>query len=103
MTADAPSTPIHPRVVYWDGPAGYTVCLNEDGVFLKPGSIALEEPELLALWRVVTVAMDCRDAGAVPVPAPQEIIPYAQERIARAADDAARAVKQAVSREYPPF
>ena len=63
-------TDITPRRIEWQGPEGFTVILDEDGVMLRAPKGGLEEPDLNRLLTIIAEAKRARDAGCAPIPLP---------------------------------
>ena len=61
---------ITPRRIEWQGPEGFTVLLDEDGVQLRAPKGGLEEPDLDRLLDVIAEAKRARDAQSAPIPLP---------------------------------
>ena len=96
----APRTDITPRRIEWQGPEGFTVILDEDGVQLRAPRCGLEEPDLNRLLDVIAEAKRARDAQSAPIPLPptREQHRYATE--AYHADRAKRAASRAIDAEF---
>ena len=96
----APRTDITPRRIEWQGPEGFTVILDEDGVQLRAPKCGLEEPDLNRLLDVIAEAKRARDAQSSPIPLPpaREQRRYYPE--AYHADRAKRAVDRAIDAEF---
>ena len=93
-------TDITPRRIEWQGPEGFTVILDEDGVMLRAPNGGLEEPDLDRLLAIIAEAKRARDAGGAPIPRP----PSPQQRRyypeAYHANRAKRAVVGALDAEF---
>ena len=63
-------TDITPRFIEWQGPEGFTVRLDEDGVHLSSPKGGLEEPDLNRLLDIIAEAKRARDAQSSPIPQP---------------------------------
>ena len=61
---------ITPRRIEWQGPEGFTVILDEDGVHLGAPRAGLEEPNLNRLLDIIAEAKRARDAQSAPIPLP---------------------------------
>lgn len=59
-----------PRFIEWQGPEGFTVRLDEDGVMLRAPKGGLEEPDLNRLLDIIAEAKRARDAQSSPTPRP---------------------------------
>lgn len=59
-----------PRFIEWQGPEGFTVRLDEDGVMLRAPNGGLEEPGLNRLLDIIAEAKRVRDAQSSPTPQP---------------------------------
>ena len=59
-----------PRFIEWQGPEGFTVRLDEDGVMLRAPKGGLEEPDLNRLLDIIAEAKRTRDAQSSPTPQP---------------------------------
>ena len=59
-----------PRFIEWQGPEGFTVRLDEDGVTLCAPKGGLEEPGLNRLLDIIAEAKRARDAQSSPTPQP---------------------------------
>ena len=94
-------TDITPRRIEWQGPEGFTVLLNEDGVMLRtPKGGGLEEVDLNRLLDVIAEAKRARDAQSAPIPLPPT---HEQRRYypeAYHADRAKRAASRAIDAEF---
>ena len=87
-------TDITPRRIEWQGPEGFTVLLDEDGVMLRtPKGGGLEEPDLNRLLDVIAEAKRVRDAQSAPIPLP----PTREQRAYYPSDYAAHRVQRAIS------
>ena len=93
-------TDITPRRIEWQGPEGFTVILDEDGVMLRAPKGGLEEPDLNRLLAIIAEAKSARDAGCAPIPLP----PTREQRRyypqAYHANRAKRAVVDALDAEF---
>ena len=87
-------TDITPRRIEWQGPEGFTVILDEDGVQLRAPKGGLEEPDLNLLLDIIAEAKRARDAQSSPIPLPP---PLGQRRYYPAAYTAHR-VQRALTR-----
>lgn len=63
-------TDLTPRRIEWQGPEGFTVVLDEDGVMLRAPKGGLEEPDLNRLLEIIAEAKRVRDTKVSPTPAP---------------------------------
>ena len=86
-------TDITPRRIEWQGPEGFTVILDEDGVMLRAPKGGLEEPDLNRLLDVIAEAKRARDAQSAPIPLP----PTREQRAYYPSSYAARRVQRAIS------
>ena len=57
-----------PRFIEWQGPEGFTVRLDEDGVMLRAPKGGLEESDLDRLLDIIAEAKRVRDAQSSPIP-----------------------------------
>lgn len=91
---------ITPRRIEWQGPEGFTVVLDEDGVHLLAPKGGLEEPDLNRLLDIIAEAKRARDAQSAPIPLPptREQRRYYPE--AYRADRAKRVVNRALDDEF---
>ena len=89
-----------PRFIEWQGPEGFTVRLDEDGVMLRAPKGGLEESDLNRLLDVIAEAKRARDAQSAPIPLP----PTREQRRyypgAYAASRAKRAAVAAIDAEF---
>lgn len=97
------SAPITPRRIEWQGPEGFSVVLDEDGVMLRaPKGGGLEEGDLDTLLDVIAEAKRARADGRSPIPMP----PTPEQRRsylgAYHANRARRAVVAALDAEFNP-
>ena len=93
-------TDITPRRIEWQGPEGFTVILDEEGVILRAPKGALEEADLNRLLAIIAEAKRARDAGCAPIPLPPS---HEQRRYypqAYHANRAKRAVVDALDAEF---
>jgi len=93
---------ITPRRIEWQGPEGFTVILDEDGVQLRAPKGGLEEGDLNRLLAIIAEAKRARDAQSSPIPMPP---PPEQRRFysdAYHANRARRAVMAALDAEFNP-
>lgn len=94
---------ITPRRVEWQGPEGFVVVLDEDGVSIRTGGAkGLEEPDLNRLLDVIATAKACRDAGDCPIPATPTREQRAYYPDAYHANRVKRAVELAIDAEFNP-
>ena len=96
-------TDITPRRIEWQGPEGFTVLLDEDGVMLRtPKGGGLEECDLNRLLDVIAEAKRVRDDRSSPIPTvpPRDQRSYYPERYH--AERARRAVERAIDAEFNP-
>lgn len=84
---------ITPRRIEWQGPEGFAVILDEDGVHLRAPKGGLEEPDLNRLLDVIAEAKRARDAQSAPIPLP----PTREQRAYYPSDYAAHRVQRAIS------
>ena len=84
---------ITPRRIEWQGPEGFTVILDEDGVQLRAPKGGLEEPNLNRLLDVIAEAKRARDAQSAPIPLP----PTREQRAYYPSDYTAHRVQRAIS------
>ena len=93
-------TDITPRRIEWQGPEGFTVILDEDGVQLRAPKGGLEEPDLNRLLDIISEAKRARDARSAPIPLPpaREQRRYYPE--AYHANRAKRAASRAIDAEF---
>ena len=98
----APRTDTTPRRIEWQGPEGFVVILDEDGVMLRAPKGGLEESDLNRLLDVIAEAKRARDAGSAPIPLPpsREHRRYYPE--AYLAGRAKRAASRAIDAEFNP-
>ena len=94
------STPITPRHIEWQGPEGFTVLLDEDGVQLRAPKGGLEEADLNRLLDVIAEAKRARDAGGAPIPLPPSPEQRRYYPQAYHANRAKRAVVDALDAEF---
>ena len=91
---------ITPRRIEWQGPEGFAVVLDEDGVRLRAPKGGLEEPDLNRLLDIIAEAKRARDARSAPIPLPPT---HEQRRYYPEAYHAARAkrvVNRAIDDEF---
>ena len=99
-----------PRFIEWQGPEGFTVRLDEDGVMLRAPKGGLEEPDLNRLLDIIAEAKRARDAQSSPTPMPptreqRAYYPsaYTAHRVQRAISDAINAKFNATDATDLPF
>ena len=93
-------TDITPRRIEWQGPEGFTVILDEDGVMLRAPKGGLEEPDLNRLLDVIAEAKRARDAQSAPIPLPPTPEQRAYYPSAYAAHRVQRAISDAINAEF---
>ena len=93
-------TDITPRRIEWQGPEGFTVILDEDGVMLRAPNGGLEEPDLDRLLAIIAEAKRARDAGGAPIPLPPSHEQRRYYPLAYHANRAKRAVVDALDAEF---
>ena len=98
----APRTDITPRHIEWQGPEGFTVILDEDGVHLRAPKGGLEESDLNRLLDVIAEAKRARDAQSAPIPLPPTREQYRYYSEAYHAERAKRVVDRALDAEFNP-
>lgn len=95
-------TDITPRRIEWQGPEGFTVILDEDGVRLSAPKGGLEEPDLNRLLDIIAEAKRSRDAQSSPIPLPPTHEQYRYYPEAYHANRAKRAISRAIDAEFNP-
>ena len=96
------STPITPRHIEWQGPEGFTVLLDEDGVQLRAPKGGLEEADLNRLLDVIAEAKRARDAQSAPTPLPPTREQRAYYPMAYTARRVQRVISDALNAEFNP-
>ena len=96
------TNPITPRRIEWQGPEGFTVILDEDGVHLHAPLGALEEPDLNLLLDVIAEAKRARDAQSAPIPLPPTREQCAYYPTAYTARRVQRVISDALNAEFNP-
>ena len=91
-----------PRFIEWQGPEGFTVRLDEDGVILRAPKGALEEADLNRLLAIIVEAKRARDAQSSPIPLPPTHEQYRYYPEAYHANRAKRAISRAIDAEFNP-
>ena len=95
-------TDITPRRIEWQGPEGFTVILDEDGVQLRAPKGGLEEPDLNRLLDVIAEAKRARDAQSAPAPLPPTREQRAYYPDAYTARRVHRVISDALNAEFNP-
>lgn len=93
-------TDITPRRIEWQGPEGFTVILDEDGVQLHAPKGGLEEPDLNRLLEIIAEAKRARDAQSSPIPLPPALEQRRYYPEAYHANRAKRAASRAIDAEF---
>ena len=93
-------TDITPRRIEWQGPEGFTVILDEDGVQLRAPKGGLEEPDLNRLLEIIAEAKRARDAQSSPIPLPPALEQRRYYPEAYHANRAKRAASRAIDAEF---
>lgn len=89
-----------PRFIEWQGPEGFTVRLDEDGVNLRTPKGGLEEPDLNRLLEIIAEAKRARDAQSSPIPLPPALEHRRYYPEAYHANRAKRAASRAIDAEF---
>ena len=93
---------ITPRRIEWQGPEGFTVILDEDGVRLSAPKGGLEEPDLNRLLDIIAEAKRSRDAQSSPTPQPPTREQRGYYPSSYAAHRVQRALTRAIEDEFNP-
>ena len=91
---------ITPRRIEWQGPEGFTVLLDEDGVQLRAPKGGLEEPDLNRLLDIIAEAKRARDAQSAPIPLPPTREQRAYYPSAYTAHRVQRVISDAINAEF---
>ena len=95
-------TDITPRRIEWQGPEGFTVILDEDGVQLRAPKGGLEEPDLNRLLEIIAEAKRARDAQSSPIPLPPALEQRRYYPGSYTAHRVQRALTRAIEDEFNP-